>query len=419
MKKILAILLASVLTATALIGCSQKKPVNEEHETVVENGSENAEGTENTIVKTPVSYNDRVAAIEEAAGTVESDEIIVMTIGGYDISLAEYEYACISTVNQAMQMAYYGYGFDIFEDEEFIAEMENVFNIELKMAPAILTMAASKGVDITDEEFDEKVITPYNSLLEENGGSLDELLSEPLSPTIKAYLHFNLIYALYENIADTYSGTDALDTANEVLEKVNAGEDFDALIEEYNEDPGMAASPNGYYFTYGAMVAPFEETSFALAENEISGIVETDYGYHIIKRLPVDDEFKETEEYNSVYESLSEQYEGEELENALGEYVRVKHILIQFPDPMSLCYTDLEASLGNFEIVKVENFDELTAPVHEEINTFIADSKVQFEAMYGSSEEETVEEETTENTEEEAAAEVEVEAEPETETEAE
>ena len=394
MKKIIAILLAAAFTATAMVGCTPKE--------TPDNGVESA-------VKTPASYATRVAEIEERTGTTDADNTVVMKIGDFDISLAEYEYACISTLNQAMQMIYYGYGFEIFEDETFLANIQNAFDVELKMAPAILTKAAEKGIDLTDEEFFEKVSNVYDQLLEENGGSLDELLSEPLSPTMKAYLHFNLIYSLYEKLAETYGSNDeALAKANEVLEKAKAGEDFDALITEYNEDPGMTSAVNGYYFTYGEMVAPFEETSFALADNEISGIVETDYGYHIIKKLPVDDEFKATTEYKNVYDSLSATLEGEELENALAEYVRVKHVLIQFPDTLSLAYADIEASLDSFEIVKVENFDELTAPVHEEITNFVAESKVQFEAMYGAAEEETAPEASEEVVEESGNDETEV-----------
>jgi len=76
---------------------------------------------------------------------------------------------------------------------------------------------------------------------------------------------------------------DPLATANEVLEKAKAGEDFAKLIAEYNEDPGATAA--GYTFGPGEMVKEFEEASFALDFNEISDLVKTTYGYHIIKRL--------------------------------------------------------------------------------------------------------------------------------------
>jgi len=57
---------------------------------------------------------------------------------------------------------------------------------------------------------------------------------------------------------------------------------FDSLMKQYNEDPGMLSYPDGYYFLAGEMVPAFEETVRTLEENGLSGLVETDYGYHII-----------------------------------------------------------------------------------------------------------------------------------------
>ncbi len=78
--------------------------------------------------------------------------------------------------------------------------------------------------------------------------------------------------------------TEARARAEEVLAKVNEGQDFDALIEEYNDDPG--ATEEGYTFADdGTMVPEFAAASFALEIGKTSGLVETSYGYHIIKRL--------------------------------------------------------------------------------------------------------------------------------------
>lgn len=72
--------------------------------------------------------------------------------------------------------------------------------------------------------------------------------------------------------------------AEEVLAKAKNGEDFDKLIEQYNDDPGATAE--GYTFANdGTMVQEFADASFALEVGGISDIVETTYGYHIIKRL--------------------------------------------------------------------------------------------------------------------------------------
>lgn len=87
--------------------------------------------------------------------------------------------------------------------------------------------------------------------------------------------------------ADDTNKAEAKKKAEKVLQKAKAGEDFDKLIAEYNEDPGMEMSPDGYTFTLNEMVPEFEESAFSLKVGEISGLVETVYGYHIIKKEPL------------------------------------------------------------------------------------------------------------------------------------
>ncbi|MBQ7900625.1 MAG: peptidylprolyl isomerase, partial [Clostridia bacterium] len=60
---------------------------------------------------------------------------------------------------------------------------------------------------------------------------------------------------------------------------------FNSLVEQYGEDPGMASQPEGYLFTKGQMVEEFETAAYALKVGAVSGIVESSYGYHIIKRV--------------------------------------------------------------------------------------------------------------------------------------
>ena len=63
---------------------------------------------------------------------------------------------------------------------------------------------------------------------------------------------------------------------------------FDQLMKEHSEDSGLAYNPEGYTTRRGEMVAPFEEAALALRDGEISGVVESEFGYHIILRLPLD-----------------------------------------------------------------------------------------------------------------------------------
>ena len=93
--------------------------------------------------------------------------------------------------------------------------------------------------------------------------------------------------------------------AEEILQRAQKGENFDNLVKELSEDPGKESNPNGYVFTSGEMVPEFEEAVKNLQMNQISGIVETSYGYHIIKRLPLtaQDEVAGLETYKDYIQS--------------------------------------------------------------------------------------------------------------------
>ncbi len=88
--------------------------------------------------------------------------------------------------------------------------------------------------------------------------------------------------------------------AEDIAKRAKAGEDFDALITEFGEDPGMQSQPEGYLIDKegytpegGQMVAEFTNASIALPVDGVSGLVKSDYGYHIIKRYPLTKEYIE------------------------------------------------------------------------------------------------------------------------------
>jgi peptidyl-prolyl cis-trans isomerase D len=71
--------------------------------------------------------------------------------------------------------------------------------------------------------------------------------------------------------------------AAEVLEKARGGEDFATLAQQYSEGPTAETGGDLGFFSRGQMVKEFDDTVFTLQENEISDLVKTDFGYHIIK----------------------------------------------------------------------------------------------------------------------------------------
>ena len=75
-----------------------------------------------------------------------------------------------------------------------------------------------------------------------------------------------------------------------LLERVLAGEDFDMLIRTYGQDPGMEFNPDGYTFVSGVMVSEFEQGTRELEIGGISGLVKSDFGFHIIMRVEPNEE---------------------------------------------------------------------------------------------------------------------------------
>jgi hypothetical protein len=83
--------------------------------------------------------------------------------------------------------------------------------------------------------------------------------------------------------ARTKAQADAL--AFDILKKMRAGEDVDSLMKQYSEDPGSAQTGHSYPVTPSAMlVPPFKALSLRLNPGE-SGIVQTNFGWHVIKRI--------------------------------------------------------------------------------------------------------------------------------------
>ena len=100
-----------------------------------------------------------------------------------------------------------------------------------------------------------------------------------------------------------------------LLERARKGEDFAALAKEYSDDPGSQDKGGEYTFQRGQMVPEFERAALALKTNQISDIVTTRFGYHIVKlheRMPaerfelaqVDKDIRDTLTREQVQEKL-------------------------------------------------------------------------------------------------------------------
>jgi parvulin-like peptidyl-prolyl isomerase len=102
--------------------------------------------------------------------------------------------------------------------------------------------------------------------------------------------------------------TEARKKIEDVLAKIKAGEDFAALAKQFSEDLG-SKNDGGLYqdFARGTMVKPFEDAAFSIPVGQISGIVETVYGYHILQIVDRKKEARPLDEVRAEIEAKIKQ----------------------------------------------------------------------------------------------------------------
>jgi len=118
--------------------------------------------------------------------------------------------------------------------------------------------------------------------------------------------HILAIFPLVEdNSEETEEGREeALEKIKMVEDKLKDGGDFEDLARQYSDD-GKSGENGGDlgYISKGQMVEEFDKTLFSLDVGEVSEIVETEYGFHIIKATDYEEEY--IQEFNEVEESIN------------------------------------------------------------------------------------------------------------------
>lgn len=104
-----------------------------------------------------------------------------------------------------------------------------------------------------------------------------------------------------------------------VQEKLNKGEEFATVAHEFSEDPGKSNGGDLGFFQRGQMVKPFEDAAFALEAGKVSGVVETQFGYHIIK---VNEKKPETTlGFSDVKDELEQHLQQQKIREKIEDYL--------------------------------------------------------------------------------------------------
>ncbi len=140
-------------------------------------------------------------------------------------------------------------------------------------ATAMATLQRVLGVNVTADDIQKFYDAHPADVEQPEMVHVRHILFMTMDPTTRTPLSEDVIEAKHKQ-------------AEDVLVRARAGEDFAKLAEQYSDDTttkekGGELPP----FSHGQMVPEFEAAAFALTNNEISDVVQTQYGYHIIQLL--------------------------------------------------------------------------------------------------------------------------------------
>lgn len=337
--KKLAVFLAGTQLLMALTSCSSNN--NSATNSTDSSSTSSAEPSTSVKVEEKTSFDlkNMTDVVLETAGL--SANSVLGTAGGRELLAGDVLALVVSELDYAYQMSMYGFG-DIawgqevdgvaFEYGTLMAAMELALIYQI-----IFEVAEEEGIAVDDAFYDD--VQAYLDSVSEQIGGNDTIYTYVLWQALtteadfirnsEANELFNLIYDKYfgangtklpddetiissmeENgyyrvkhillstvdaetgmALDEEAKNEVLAEAERILADLQESDDlenyFHEKMLELSEDPGSIAMPDGYSAYPGQMVPEFENASYELAEYEMSGLVESDFGYHIIYRLPL------------------------------------------------------------------------------------------------------------------------------------
>ena len=192
------------------------------------------------------------------------------------------------------------YGVELTDEEEQEVDEEIAYYAEqLGGEEAYADYLAQIGISAQSTRRMTKDFRLYSKLLEmtkEEGGPLyidDELLYQYEGITPDTVLVDHILFLTSGDEADDQLRRDTMEQVRTSLletEEEFRTDMFNYIADTYSEDTGRTYYPNGYLVTEDAnFVQPFLEAALALQEGEVSQVVESDYGYHLLLRKPIRD----------------------------------------------------------------------------------------------------------------------------------
>jgi hypothetical protein len=292
LKKIAAALVGSVLALSLAAGCG---------------GAPKADAVMLTVDGKSITWDKLLYLIHYTIGNIESE--ITDWSAEYSDGVTYQDYILDTAVDYALRDASIDYGavqLGITLSDEDQAAVQSNWDSQVASAGGEEAFIATlEEQHCTKEIYMSWSVTElaqacFDALYGEDGSSLTD---KEIADYIAEDGYMMVKHILFKTVVTDETGKETPMSdeekaevrvkAEEVLNELKnyEGDDFDAFFDEFmfanSEDLGLTGNPQGYLFQSGQMVPEFDAESISLEVGEISELVETKFGYHIIYKIPL------------------------------------------------------------------------------------------------------------------------------------
>jgi len=286
------VLFVMMIVVVGLAGCGEMSPSDVTPTDVMEPTAMPIPTLPPATAVAPISVGGIKVALSLAA---IPDQRAIAIVNGEEILTSAYQ----QELNRALYSVTSQYAVDWNdpENQAFIPMLQEQVLDQMIDQFLLHQLADQEGVTIGSDEVDAEIAaiktqieedptTPdWETFLEENNLT-ESVVREMITDSLLAQALAERLgdSQMVEQVHASHILVETEEMGQEVLNKLEAGEEFADLVADYSMDPGTRDQGGDLgWFPRGQMVPEFEEAAFSLEEDEISGLVQTAFGYHIIQ----------------------------------------------------------------------------------------------------------------------------------------